>query len=90
MNSASVDRTSSIPRTEVGLWVAAVAASELLLPGAGVVLAGVLAFTRLRPCPLLVRFGLVGLAVALLALQVSGTHAGGWMSGDVGPAVRAS
>lgn len=64
---------------ELALWGVLVLAGGLLLPGLGIVIGLVLAFTRLRREPPVIRWGLVALGVAVLALQIAGMAA--WHSG---------
>jgi hypothetical protein len=79
---------------EVAAWTAVVVVVTLLpfgFPGAGIVIAGVLAFTRLRHNPI-ARWLLLGLSAVLLVLLVAflivGTFAGSPGEVDVGPAQR--
>jgi hypothetical protein len=72
---------------EVGAWTAVVLVASLF-PGLGVVIAAVLAFTRLRHNPT-ARWMLLGVSIAILAVEVVGLFA---TSGDfeVGPEQRAT
>ena len=71
------------PAVGTGVWVVAVVAAGLVIPGLGIVIALVLAFTRLRDAPAAVRWGLVGVGVAVLVVQLVGLNAGPWTSGNV-------
>ncbi|MGI8522520.1 MAG: hypothetical protein ACR2K3_04300 [Nocardioides sp.] len=64
----------------------AVIVSGLVVPGLGIVLALVLALTRLRNASPAARWGLVGLGIIVLALQLVGLLTGAGPSGGVGPA----
>jgi hypothetical protein len=84
-----MDVTVSGPRRpasyrEVVLWYAVTIAAEVLVyPGLGVVMALVLAFTRLRHNGR-ARWVLVGVSAAILAFQLVGLLAVG-VSGGTGP-----
>lgn len=73
---------------EVAVWtVVVLAASLLVYPGLGILIAAVLAFTRLRHNPT-ARWVLLGVAVAILIVQIIGLMAGP-VSGSSGPVVPA-
>lgn len=73
---------------EVAVWtVVVLAASLLVYPGLGILIAAVLAFTRLRHNPT-ARWVLLGVSVAILIVQIIGLMAGP-VSGSSGPVVPA-
>jgi hypothetical protein len=75
-----------VSRGEVGTWAVVVALLQWFT-FLGIPLALLLAFTRLRSSAPIVRWGLVGLACAVIALQIVGLFVVE-TSGDVGPAHR--
>ncbi|OKI64378.1 hypothetical protein A6A27_25685 [Micromonospora sp. CB01531] len=83
MDSSATNRPVS--HREITAWSIAVAASSILVcPGLGTVVALVLAFTRLRHNAR-ARWMLVGVSVAILALQMIIILLPGSGSGYVGP-----
>jgi hypothetical protein len=75
-------------KREVAVWtVVVLAASLFVYPGLSIVIAIVLAFTRLRHNPL-ARWVLLGVAVAVLVVQIVGLMAGP-VSGSSSPGVPA-
>ncbi len=79
MNSATIDSQHSVKTTEYGLWVAATLVAGFFVPGLGIVIGLVLAYTRLRSERPSMRWSLVAVGTALLVLQVAGMATG---SGD--------
>ena len=77
-----------VRRREIGLWTAAVIAAGLLVPGLGLVLGLIVAFTRLRNEPTAARWAPAAVGGTLLVLQIVGLSAGGG-SHHVSPAERA-
>lgn len=72
-HTVSTDQRAHLAsRREHLLWGAAVIAAGLVLPGSGILLAVVLAFTRLKHSPASVRGTLVAIGVAVVVLQVIG------------------
>jgi chromate transport protein ChrA len=75
-------------KREVAVWtVVVLAASLFVYPGLGIVIAVVLAFSRLRHNPL-ARWVLLGVAGAVLVIQIIGLMAGP-VSGSSSPGVPA-
>jgi hypothetical protein len=69
----SQQRSVQPSKSEVAAWATGVVLGEwFLLPGLGLVIAVVLAFTRLRGGSRAVRWGMVALGVAVLALHIMG------------------
>ena len=80
-------KRASVSSAEVVAWFGVVAILNLFVyPGLGVVVALILAFTRLRNSPTAVRVGLVAFALAVLAFQLVGLQ-GAQMTGTTGPAI---
>lgn len=76
MSTFSAGQTP-VRRREVGLWVAAVIGAGLLVPGLGLLLGLILAFTRLRSEPPTARWVPAAVGGTLLILQLVGLCAGG-------------
>lgn len=83
MKTLSDDRRTA-RHGEVGLWMVAVTAGGLLLPGLGLLIGLLLAFTRLRHEAAVARWAPAAAGAAVLALQVGGL-AGGSSTHDVSP-----
>jgi len=89
MNSATLRSQPSLTTFEYVLWVVATLAVGYFVPGLGVVLGLVLAYTRLRSERPVMRWSLVAIGTALLVLQVVGLSAGS-EGHDVSPVSRVS
>lgn len=88
-SSTTTARSGHVTSTERTGWAIAVVVGGLLLPGLGLVIGLVLAFTRFRGSSGLARWGLVGLGTVLVVVQVVGLVALGGTSGSVSPIVPA-
>ena len=76
MNDATNNAQSSIGTIEFVLWTAATLISGFFLPGLGLILGLVLAFTRFRFLKPRMRWSLVALGAAILVLQIGGLAKG--------------
>ena len=77
MNDATINNQRSIGTTEFVLWTAATLITGFFVPGLGLILGLVLAFTRFRSVKPRMRWSLVALGAALLVLQIAGLASGG-------------
>jgi chromate transport protein ChrA len=87
-NGQATPATLAAPASkgEVAVWTVVVLATSLVVyPGLGIVIAAVLAFSRLRHNPT-ARWVLLGVAVAILIVQIIGIMAGS-VSGSSSPGV---
>lgn len=76
MNDATLNDQRSIETTEFVLWTAATLITGFFVPGLGLILGLVLAFTRFRFVKPRMRWSLVALGAALLVLQIVGLASG--------------
>ncbi len=79
MSSATINSPHLVKTPEYILWIAAILVGGFFLPGMGVVLGLILAFTRLRSARPQIRWSLAAIGAALLVIQIVGLAAG---SGD--------
>ncbi|VXB17946.1 hypothetical protein [Aeromicrobium sp. 9AM] len=87
MNSATIDSQHSVKTSEYVLWAAATLVAGFFVPGLGIVIGLVLAYTRLRSERSWMRWSLVAVGAVLLVLQVAGMATGGG-DHDVSPVSR--
>lgn len=89
MSSSTLKSPGPINRAEFVVWTLATLVGALLVPGLGIVIGLVLAFTRLRFARPLMRWSLVAAGTVFLVFQVVGLASGSGTS-HVSPESRVS
>lgn len=84
MNSVTANGHREAKTSELIVWAAVALLGGFLVPGLGIVIGLVLAYTRLRHMRPVLRWSIVAIGTALLVVQLVGLSAGAGDS-DVSP-----